>query len=93
MTVKLLPFKSLVTSAACILLLGSSSSLLAAGGKISGQVMNGTTGGPVSNQKLQLLMPRGGMQQVSTAVTDASGHFVVAASDLATDSFYLLQAT
>jgi hypothetical protein len=38
-------------------------------------------------------MPRGGMQQVATAVTDASGHFVVAATDLATDSFYLLQAT
>jgi hypothetical protein len=33
------------------------------------------------------------MQQVGTAVTDANGHFVVAASDLATDSFYLLQAT
>ena len=38
-------------------------------------------------------MPRGGMQQVATAVTDANGHFAMAASDLATDSFYLLQAT
>jgi len=33
------------------------------------------------------------MQQVATAVTDSNGQFVVAASDLATDSFYLLQAT
>ena len=93
MTVKLLPSKFLTLSAACIWLLGSGAALLAAGGKISGQVLNGTTGSPVSNQTLQLLMPRGGMQQVATAVTDASGHFVVAASDLATDSFYLLQAT
>jgi hypothetical protein len=37
-------------------------------------------------------MPRGGMQQVATAVTDSNGQFVVAASNLATDSFYLLQA-
>jgi 5-hydroxyisourate hydrolase-like protein (transthyretin family) len=64
-----------------------------AAGRISGQVVNGTTGVPVANQTLQLLMPRGGMQQVSTATTDASGHFTIAASDLATDSFYLLQAT
>ena len=55
--------------------------------------MNGTTGSPVANQTLQLLMPRGGMQQVATALTDSSGHFAIAASDLATDSFYLLQAT
>jgi hypothetical protein len=93
MTVKLHPSKFLALAAVCLWLLGSGAALLATGGKISGQVMNGTTGSPVSNQKLQLLMPRGGMQQVSTAVTDASGHFVVAASDLATDSFYLLQAT
>ena len=93
MTVKLLPSKFLAISAACIWLLGSGSALFAAGGKISGQVVNGTTGSPVANQKLQLLMPRGGMQQVATAVTDASGHFAMASSDLATDSFYLLQAT
>lgn len=80
-------------SAACLGLLGSGTALLAAGGKISGQVLNGTTGNPVANQTLQLLMPRGGMQQAATAVTDSSGHFVVAASDLSTDSFYLLQAT
>jgi hypothetical protein len=93
MIVKLLPSKLLRISAAGLWLLGSGAALLAAGGKISGQVMNGTTGSPVADQKLQLLMPRGGMQQVATAVTDSSGHFVVAASDLTTDSFYLLQAT
>ena len=90
---KLFPSKFLAFSAACILLLGSGPALFAAGGKISGQVVNGTTGSPVSNQTLQLLMPRGGMQQVATAVTDSNGRFVIASSDLATDSFYLLQAT
>jgi hypothetical protein len=93
MIVKLQPSKFLMISAACLWLLGSGATLLAAGGKISGQVMNGTTGTPVADQKLQLLMPRGGMQQVATAMTDASGHFAIASSDLATDSFYLLQAT
>jgi 5-hydroxyisourate hydrolase-like protein (transthyretin family) len=93
MIVKPLPSRFLMISAACLWLLGSGSALLAAGGKISGQVVNGTTGSPVADQKLQLLMPRGGMQQVSTAVTDASGHFAMAGSDLATDAFYLLQAT
>ncbi len=93
MNVKLFPSKFLTISAACLWLLGSGSARLAAGGKISGQVVNGTTGSPVSNQTLQLLMPRGGMQQVATAVTDANGHFAMALSDLATDSFYLLQAT
>ncbi|MFZ0961167.1 MAG: carboxypeptidase-like regulatory domain-containing protein [Terriglobia bacterium] len=86
-------FKLLAASAIGLLLLVSGPGLLAAGGKISGQVVNGTTGDPVANQTLQLLMPRGGMQQVATAVTDSSGNFVMAASDLATDSFYLLQAT
>jgi 5-hydroxyisourate hydrolase-like protein (transthyretin family) len=92
MNVKLHPIKFLTLAVACLWLLSSSSALLAAGGKVSGQVLNGTTGSPVSNQTLQLLMPRGGMQQVATAVTDSNGQFVVAASDLATDSFYLLQA-
>jgi hypothetical protein len=93
MTVKLHPLKFFTLAAACLVLLGQGASLLMAGGKISGQVTNGTTGSPVANQTLQLLMPRGGMQQVATAVTDSSGHFVVAASDLTTEGFYLLQAT
>jgi hypothetical protein len=67
--------------------------LFAAGGNISGQVVDGTTGQPVPNQSVQLLMPRTGMQQVATAMTDAGGHFAIAKSDLATESFYLLQAT
>ncbi|MGA2985535.1 MAG: carboxypeptidase-like regulatory domain-containing protein [Terriglobia bacterium] len=92
MNVKPSQSKFLTLSAACLLLLGSGAALLAAGGKISGQVVNGTTGSPVSNQTLQLLMPRGGMRQVSTAVTDANGRFAIASADLATDSFYLLQA-
>ena len=85
--------KFLTVLAACLWLLGQGAALFAAGGQISGQVLNGTTGSPVPNQTLQLLMPRGGMQQVATARTDSSGHFVVATSDLATGSFYLLQAT
>ncbi len=79
-------------SAVCLAWLGAASALLAAGGQISGQVVNGTTGSPVANQTVQLLMPRGGMQQVATAVTDAGGRFAIAKSDLSTDSFYLLQA-
>jgi hypothetical protein len=56
-------------------------------------VLNGTTGKPAVNQTLSLLMPRGGMQQVATAVTDAGGHFVLPSTGLDPTSFYLLQAT
>ncbi len=79
-------------SATCLVMLGAGPALRAAGGNISGQVVNGTTGAPVANQTIQLLMPRNGMQQVATGVTDASGRFAIARSDLSTDSFYLLQA-
>jgi len=94
MIVKRFPFKPIAVAVltACLCALFSGTTALAAGGKISGQVTNGTTGSPVANQKLQLLMPRGGMQQVATAVTDADGRFAIASNDLATDSFYLLQA-
>ena len=78
--------------AACLCLIGSASTLFAAGAKISGRVMNGTTGAPVAHQSLQVLMPRGGMQQVATVQTDSSGNFEVTAASLTTDSFYLLQA-
>ena len=37
-------------------------------------------------------MPRGGMQQVATVTTDSNGNFEATASNLTTDSFYLLQA-
>ena len=76
-----------------VLLLGSGLPLLAAGGRIQGEVLNGTTGKPVAGQTLQLLMPRGGMQQVASGVTDASGHFLFSSNDLDPTSFYLLQAT
>lgn len=66
--------------------------LLVAGGTIQGQVMNGTSGKPVANLTLQLLMPRGGMQQVASASTDAGGHYVIEKTDLDPASFYLLQA-
>jgi hypothetical protein len=73
-------------------LVGAGSPLRAAAAGISGNIVNGTTGKPVAGQTLQLLMPRGGMQQVATATSDASGHFAFASGDIAPDSFYLLQA-
>lgn len=85
--------KLLTLAAAALLLLGTGYPALAAGGGIQGQVLNGTTGKPVAGQTLQLLMPRGGMQQVGSAVTDASGHFLLSSNDLDSASFYLLQAT
>lgn len=92
MNVNFTKSKFLAVAAVCLLSLAGGSTLLAAGAKISGRVLNGTTGSPVANQHLVLLMPRGGMQPVATVVTDSTGNFVVAANDLATDSFYLLQA-
>ena len=65
---------------------------VAAAGAIEGRVVNSTTGQPVASVKLQLLMPRGGMQQVGEATTDASGHYELPSKDLDTASFYLLQA-
>ena len=67
--------------------------LLAAGARIQGSVVNGTTVKPVANQTLQLLMPRGGMQQVATTKTDAGGRFVFPQSNIDPSSFYLLQVT
>jgi hypothetical protein len=61
-------------------------------GQIEGQVMNGTTQRPVGNQKVLVLVPREGMQQVADVTTDASGHFTVAQSGIDPASFYLLQA-
>ena len=65
---------------------------LFAQGKVSGVVSNGTTKRPVANQEVRLLMPRGGMQQVGTATTDAQGRFAFANSDLDPKSFYLVSA-
>lgn len=84
--------KFITLMAAGVWMLTLDSAIFAAAGRIAGQVTNGTTGRPVANQSLQLLMPRGGMQQVATTATDASGRFELAGSDLSADSFYLLQA-
>ncbi|MBZ5514292.1 MAG: hypothetical protein LAN62_05510 [Acidobacteriia bacterium] len=54
---------------------GSAAVALRAQSRITGRVINGTTHQPVANQLVQLLVPRGGMQQVATATTDAGGHF------------------
>ncbi len=77
----------------CALALGGTASRLEAAGRIQGQIVNGSTHQALPNQVVQLLMPRGGMQPVATAVTDASGHFTFDQSDLDSSSFYLLQAT
>jgi hypothetical protein len=66
--------------------------LTAATGQISGQITNATTGRPVANQPLVLLMPRGGMQPVGSFVSGPDGKFSYTSGDLSTDSFYLLQA-
>ena len=92
MNVKPIPSKFVAFLAACLCLLCLGSSLFAAAGKISGRVMNGTTKSPVVNQKLQLLKPSGGMQQVAVVATDSEGKFELAGSDLGSAPFYLLQA-
>jgi len=61
-------------------------------GRIQGAVSNGTNGQPVANQAVQLLLPRGGMQRVATATTDASGRFVFPSANIDPSSFYLVQA-
>jgi len=65
---------------------------LRAQARIEGQVVNGTTQRPVANQKVIVLVPRQGMQQVADVTTDANGRFAVAQSGIEAGSFYLLQA-
>ena len=62
-------------------------------GQIQGQVVNGTTKGPLANQKVVLISPRGGMATVGSATTDGSGHFVIDDNQTSTKGFYLLQTT
>lgn len=64
---------------------------LAAQSRIEGQVLNGTTGRPVSNQEVRLLLPRGGMQQVAAVSTDTDGRFQFAQRGIDPSSFYLLE--
>jgi hypothetical protein len=66
--------------------------VLQAQGKIQGEVVNGSSGRPLANQSVQLLLPRGGMQRVATATTDASGRFAFPDAQLDPSSFYLVQA-
>lgn len=58
--------------------------------QIQGAVSNGTTSRAVADQEVRLLMPRGGMQQVATATTDATGHFAFSAEGIDPKSFYLV---
>jgi hypothetical protein len=60
--------------------------------KITGRVLNGTTHQPVANQLVQLLVPRGGMQQVAAATTDASGRFSLDAQGSAGAPIAMVQA-
>jgi hypothetical protein len=74
------------------LLLVSLPAALQAQGRIQGQVWNGTTDKQVSNQDVQLLLPRGGMQRVATTTTDVRGRFVFPSANIDPSSFYLVQA-
>ncbi|MGD0456476.1 MAG: hypothetical protein ABSC21_01870 [Terriglobia bacterium] len=73
------------------LLLVSLPAALQAQGRIQGQVWNGTTGKQASNQAVQLLLPRGGMQRVATTTTDVRGRFVFPSANIDPSSFYLVQ--
>ena len=77
---------------ASVLFVVSLPGVMLAQGKIQGAVSNGTSGQPVANQSVQLLLPRGGMQRVATAATDASGRFVFPSANIDPASFYLVQA-
>jgi hypothetical protein len=66
--------------------------VLRAQGTIQGVVANGTTGRPQPSQEVVLLLPRGGMQRVASATTDANGHFAFPAANVDPASFYLVQA-
>jgi hypothetical protein len=62
-------------------------------GRVSGQIINGTTGRPASRQTVQLLMPaQGKVEQIAATQTDAEGRFSFHRSDINTTSFYLLQS-
>ncbi len=62
-------------------------------GRVQGRVTNGTTGKALADQPVRLLLPRGGMQQVATVTTDASGRFVFPSANIDISSFYLIQTT
>lgn len=65
---------------------------LSAQERITGRVVNGTSHQPVANQLVQLLVPRGGMQQVAAATTDAAGRFSLDAQGSAGAPIAMVQA-
>lgn len=76
---------------ACAFLFAASGPALLAQGRVEGQVRNGTLGRTVPNQEVRLLMPRGGMQQIATVKTNATGRFSLVTSEIDPSAFYLLE--
>jgi hypothetical protein len=74
-------------------LMSAAPGLVLAEGQITGRVINGTTNQPAAGQEVDLLMPRGGMQQVGSVRTDAQGQFTISGPQIDQGSFYLLQTT
>jgi hypothetical protein len=58
---------------------------------LEGTVVNGTTGRPVPNQKVQLLVGGAGMREASTSVTDSSGKFSLTPARDEGGAFFLIQ--
>src|SRR2546422_1488627 len=64
---------------------------LRAQGKIQGQVLNETLHRPVANLEVRLLSPKGGMQEVATAMTDRDGRFFFGPEEIDPSAFYLVE--
>ncbi|MGH9471023.1 MAG: carboxypeptidase-like regulatory domain-containing protein [Terriglobia bacterium] len=66
----------------------------ASAGRITGRVVNGTTGRPAARQTVVLLTPgTRAVQQIATTRTDAAGRFTFSSAAIKPKSFYLVQAT
>lgn len=63
---------------------------LGATGRVEGLVLNSTTRRPAADLEVRLLTPRGGMQQVASGKTDASGRVVFTEEGIDSSRFYLL---
>ncbi|MBI4164439.1 MAG: hypothetical protein HY508_01755 [Acidobacteria bacterium] len=64
----------------------------AALGKLEGTVVNGTTGQPVPNQKVQLLVGGAGMREASSNLTDSNGRFSLSTAGGEGGAFFLIQS-
>ena len=64
---------------------------LQAQGRIQGQVLNETLHRPVANLEVRLLSPKGGMQEVATAMTDRDGRFFFGPEKIDPSAFYLVE--